>query len=61
MSPGAVFVAHKKCVTKRNSHLAGETNESSISNTCQVKTERRSELTGMVIWGGTRHAPQLGS
>jgi hypothetical protein len=46
MSTGAVFFAHKKRITERNSHLAGEASRSSISNGCQAKTERRRQLAG---------------
>jgi hypothetical protein len=47
MSAGAVFFAHKKRTTERNSHLAGEASGSSISNGCQAKTERRRQLAGV--------------
>jgi hypothetical protein len=50
MSTGAVFFAHKKRITERNSHLAREASGSSISNGCQAKTERRRQLAGV----GTR-------
>jgi hypothetical protein len=42
-----VFFAHKKRITERNSHLAGEASGSSISNGCQAKTERRRQLAGV--------------
>jgi hypothetical protein len=55
MSTGAVFVAHKKRITERNSHLAGEANGNSISNGCQAKTERRRQLAGVGTGrGGTK-------
>jgi hypothetical protein len=47
MSTGAVFFAHKKRITERNSHLAGEASGSSISNGCKAKTERRRQLAGV--------------
>jgi hypothetical protein len=37
----SVFFSHKKQITERNSHLAGEASGSSISNGFQAKTERR--------------------
>jgi hypothetical protein len=46
MSTGAVFLTHKKRITERNSHLAGEASGSSISNACQANTERRRQLAG---------------
>jgi hypothetical protein len=46
MYTGAVFFAHKKRITGRNSHLAGEASGSYISNGCQAKTERRRQLAG---------------
>jgi hypothetical protein len=63
MSTGAVFFAHKKQITERNSHLAGEASGSSISNGCQAKTERRRQLTGVGTGrGGTKlHASVTGS
>jgi hypothetical protein len=55
MSTGAVFFAHKKLITERNSHLAGKASGSSISNGCQDKTERRRQLAGVGTWrGGTK-------
>jgi hypothetical protein len=39
-----VFFAHKKRITERNSHLAGEASGSSNSNGCQAKTEHRTQL-----------------
>jgi hypothetical protein len=58
-----VFFAHKKRITERNSHLAGEASGSSISNGCQAKTERRRQLTGVGTGrGGTKlHASVAGS
>jgi hypothetical protein len=50
MSTGAVFFAHKKRITERNSHLAGEASGSSISNGCQAKTERRRQLATAAPW-----------
>jgi hypothetical protein len=63
MSTGAVFFAHKKRITERNSHLAGEVSGSSISNGCQAKTEHRRQLTGVGTGrGGTKlHASVAGS
>jgi hypothetical protein len=63
MSTGAVFFAHKKQITERNSHLAGEASGSSISNGCQAKTERRRQLAGVGPGrGGTKlHASVAGS
>jgi hypothetical protein len=63
MSTGAVFFAHKKPITERNSHLAGEASGSSISNGCQAKTERRRQLAGVGTGrGGTKlHASVAGS
>jgi hypothetical protein len=63
MSTGAVFLAHKKRITERNSHLAGEASGSSISNGCQAKTEGRRQLAGVGTGrGGTRlHANVAGS
>jgi hypothetical protein len=63
MSTGAVFFAHKKRITERNSHLAGEASGSSISNRCQAKTERRRQLAGVGTGsGGTKlHASVAGS
>jgi hypothetical protein len=63
MSTGAVFFAHKKRITKRNSHLAGEASGSSISNGCQAKTEHRRQLAGVGTGrGGTKlHASVVGS
>jgi hypothetical protein len=63
MSTGAVFFAHKKRITERNSHLAGEASGSSISNGCQTKTERRRQLAGVGTGrGGTKlHASVAGS
>jgi hypothetical protein len=63
MSTGAVFFAHKKRITERNSHLAGEASESSISNGCQAKTKRRRQLAGVGTGrGGTQlHASVAGS
>jgi hypothetical protein len=59
MSTGAVFFAHKKRITERNLHLAGEASGSSISNGCQAKTERCRQLAGR---GGTKlHASVAGS
>jgi hypothetical protein len=55
MSTGAVFFAHKKQITERNSHLAVEAGGSSISKGCQAKTERRRQLA--MVWigrGGTK-------
>jgi hypothetical protein len=55
MSTGAVFFAHKKRITERNSHLAREASGSSISNGCQTKTERRRQLAGVETGrGGTK-------
>jgi hypothetical protein len=55
MFTGAEFFAHKKRITERNSHLAGKTSGSSISNGCQVKTERRRQLAGVGTGrGGTK-------
>jgi hypothetical protein len=58
-----VFFAHKKRITERNSHLAGEASGSSISNGCQAKTERRRQLAGVGTGrGGTKlHASVAGS
>jgi hypothetical protein len=63
MSTGAVFFAHKKRITERNSHLAGEASGSSNSNGCQAKTERRRQLPGEETGrGGTKlHASVAGS
>jgi hypothetical protein len=63
MSTGAVFFAHKKRITERNSHLVGEASGSSISNSCQAKTERRRQVAGMETGrGGTNlHASVAGS
>jgi hypothetical protein len=63
MSTGAVFFAHKKRITERNSHLVGEASGSSISNGCQAKTERRRQLAGAGTGrGGTKlHASAPGS
>jgi hypothetical protein len=63
MSTGAVFFAHKKLITERNSHLAGEASGSSISNGCQAKTERCRQLAGVGTGiGGTKlHASVAGS
>jgi hypothetical protein len=63
MSTGAVFFAHKKRITERNLHLAGEASGSSISNGCQAKTERRRQLAGAGTGrGGTElHASAPGS
>jgi hypothetical protein len=63
MSTGAVFFAHKKRSTERNSHLAGEASGSSISNGCHAKTERRRQLAGVGTGrGGTKlHASVAGS
>jgi hypothetical protein len=63
MSTGAVFFAHKKRITDRNSHLAGEASGSSISNGCQTKTELRRQLSGVGTGrGGTKlHASVAGS
>lgn len=47
MSFGTVFFAHKKHTTARNSQLTAEASKNSISNDCQAKTERRSELAGV--------------
>jgi hypothetical protein len=47
MTTGAVFFAHKKRITERNSHLAGEASGSSISNGYQAKTERGRQLAGV--------------
>jgi hypothetical protein len=50
-----VFFAHKKRITERNSHLAGEASGNSISNGCQAKTERRRQLAGVGTGrGGTK-------
>jgi hypothetical protein len=55
MSTGAVFFAHTKWITERNSHLAGEASGSSISNGCQAKTEHRRQLAGVGTGrGGTK-------
>jgi hypothetical protein len=58
-----VFFAHKKRITERNSHLAGEASGSSISNGCHAKTERRRQLDGVGTGrGGTKlHASVAGS
>jgi hypothetical protein len=58
-----VFFAHKKQITERNLHLAGEASGSSISNGCQAKTEHRRQLAGMGTGrGGTKlHASVAGS
>jgi hypothetical protein len=63
MSTGAVFFAHKKRITERNSHLVGEASGSSISNGYQAKTERRRQLAGVGTGrGGTKlHASAPGS
>jgi hypothetical protein len=63
MSTGAVFFAHKKRSTERNSHLVGEASGSSISNGCHAKTERRRQLAGVGTGrGGTKlHASVAGS
>jgi hypothetical protein len=63
MSTGAVFFAHKKRITERNSHLTGEASGSSISNGCQAKTECRRQLAGVGTGrGGTKlHASVAGS
>jgi hypothetical protein len=58
-----VFFAHKKQITERNSHLAGEASGSSISNGCQAKTERRRQLPGVGTGreGTKLHASVAGS
>jgi hypothetical protein len=63
MSTGAVFFAHKKRITERNSHLAGEASGSSISNGSQAKTERRRQLAGVGTGrrGTKLHASVAGS
>jgi hypothetical protein len=63
MSTGAVFFAHQKPSTERNSHLAGEASGSSISNGCHAKTKRRRQLAGVATGrGGTKlHASVAGS
>jgi hypothetical protein len=63
MSTGAVFFAHKKRITERNSHLAGETSGSSNSNGCQAKTERRRQFAGVGTGreGTNLHASVTGS
>jgi hypothetical protein len=63
MSTGAVFFAHKKRITERNSHLAGEASGNSISNGCQAKTERHRQLAGVGTGrGGMKlHASVAGS
>jgi hypothetical protein len=63
MSTGAVFFAKKKNESQRNSHLAGESSGSSISNGCQAKTKRRRQLTWVGTGrGGTKlHARVAGS
>jgi hypothetical protein len=63
MSTGTVFFGHKKRITERNSHLAGEVSESSISNGCHAKTERRRQPAGVGTGrGGTKlHASVAGS
>jgi hypothetical protein len=63
MSTGAVFFAHKKRITERNSHLAGEASGSSISNGCQANTNRHRQLAGAGTGrGGTKlHAGAPGS
>jgi hypothetical protein len=63
MSTGAVFFAHKKRITERNSHMEGEASGSSISNGCQAKTERCRQLAGVGTGrGGTNlHASVAGS
>jgi hypothetical protein len=63
MPTGAVFFAHKKRITERNSHLAGEASGSSISNGCQAKTNRHRQLAGAgTVRGGTKlHASAPGS
>jgi hypothetical protein len=55
MSTGALFFVHKKRITERNSHLAGEASGSSIFNGCQAETERRRQLAGVGTGrGGTK-------
>jgi hypothetical protein len=63
MSTGAVFSAHEKRITERNSHLAGEASGSSISNGCQTKTDSRRQLAGMGTGreGTKLHASVAGS
>jgi hypothetical protein len=63
MSTGAVFFAHKKRITERNSQMVGEASGSSISNGCQAKTERRRQLARVGTGrGGTKlHASIAGS
>jgi hypothetical protein len=63
MSTDAVFFAHKKGITERNSHLAVEASGSSISNGCQAKTERRRQLAGVGTGRGRTklHASVAGS
>jgi hypothetical protein len=59
----ALFFAHKKRITERNSHLEGEASGSSISNSCQAKTECCRQLAGAGTGrGGTKlHASAPGS
>jgi hypothetical protein len=63
MFTGAVFFAHKKQITERNSHLAGEASGSSISNGCQAKTKRRTQLAEVGTGRGETklHASVAGS
>jgi hypothetical protein len=58
-----VIFTHKKRITERNSHLAGEASGSSISNGCQAKTERRRQLTRVRTGrkGNKVHASVAGS
>jgi hypothetical protein len=60
MSTGAVFFAHKKRITERNSHLAGEASESSISNGCQAVADS-SPGWGLGEGGTKLHASVAGS
>jgi hypothetical protein len=61
--PAQCFFAHKKRITERNLHRAGEASGSSISNGCQAKTEHRRQLAGVGTGrGGTKlHASVAGS
>jgi hypothetical protein len=63
MSTGAAFFAHKKRITERNSHLAGEASGRSISKGCYAKTERRRQLAGVGTGrrGTKLHASVAGS
>lgn len=43
------FLSHKTRITGRNSYLVGKARRNSMSNGCQAKTERHSELVDVVM------------